>query len=131
MPTINADEPAWAKDYPPATGPKPLTILESLAKGFDDGAEFYLQDDCPFAVPNVRAPRLRADLKRDQNHTVAVPYLGVCAARHCQALTDLLRRLESLAACLSEAGSAPTAVARFTIQPVNSLSGIGLETICP
>ena len=50
MSTIISDEPAWAKDYPPAPGFKPLTILESLAKGFDDGAEFYLQGECPIAV---------------------------------------------------------------------------------
>jgi hypothetical protein len=50
MSTIISDEPAWAKDYPPAPGFKPLTILESLAQGFDDGAQFYLRGECPIAV---------------------------------------------------------------------------------
>jgi|HubBroStandDraft_6_1064221.scaffolds.fasta_scaffold149668_3 hypothetical protein len=49
MSTHNSDEPAWARDYPPAPRLKPPTILESLAQGFE-GAEFYLQDDRPIAV---------------------------------------------------------------------------------
>jgi hypothetical protein len=50
MPTIISDEPAWAKGYPPAPGFKPPTIRESLAKGFDDGAVFYLHDERPTVV---------------------------------------------------------------------------------
>jgi hypothetical protein len=50
MPAFISDEPAWARDYPPAARLKPLTIRESLARGFDSGTEFYLQDDRPVAV---------------------------------------------------------------------------------
>jgi len=55
MPTIISDEPAWAKDYPAAQGLKPPTIRESLAKGFDEGAVFYVHDDRPIAVWPDRA----------------------------------------------------------------------------
>ena len=55
MSTIVSDEPAWAKGYPPAPGFKPPTIRESLAKGFDDGAVFYLHDERPIAVWPDRA----------------------------------------------------------------------------
>ena len=55
MPTIISDEPAWAKGYPAALGSKPPTIRESLAKGFDDGAVFYLHDERPIAVWPDRA----------------------------------------------------------------------------
>ena len=50
MPAIPPDPPAWATNYPPEPVVKPPTIIESLAKGFGDGAEFYLQAECPFAV---------------------------------------------------------------------------------
>jgi len=88
MPTIVSDEPAWAKGYPPAPGFKPPTIRESLAKGFDDGAVFYLHDE----RPNARSPRPGTDPKRDQNHRVAVPHTGVCAARYCQVIPEESRR---------------------------------------
>jgi hypothetical protein len=55
MPTIVSDEPAWAKGYPPAPGFKPPTIRESLAKGFDDGAVFYLHDERPIVMWPDRA----------------------------------------------------------------------------
>jgi hypothetical protein len=55
MPTSASDEPAWAKEYPPAPGLKPATIRESLAKGFADGAVFYLHDERPIAVWPDRA----------------------------------------------------------------------------
>jgi hypothetical protein len=50
MPTTISDEPAWVKAYPPFQGFKPPTIRESLAKGFDDGAVFYLHDERPIAI---------------------------------------------------------------------------------
>jgi hypothetical protein len=50
MPAIISDEPAWARDYPPAARLKPPTIRESLARGFDGSAEFYLHNDRPIAV---------------------------------------------------------------------------------
>ena len=55
MPTIIPDEPAWAKADPAAPSFKPPTIRESLAKGFDDGAVFYLHDEHPIAVWPERA----------------------------------------------------------------------------
>jgi hypothetical protein len=55
MSTIVSDEPAWAKGYPPAPSFKPRTIRESLAKGFDDGAVFYLHDQRPIVMWPDRA----------------------------------------------------------------------------
>jgi hypothetical protein len=50
MPPIISDEPAWARDYPPAARLKPPTIRESLSRGFDSRTEFYLHDERPVAV---------------------------------------------------------------------------------
>jgi hypothetical protein len=50
MPPIISDEPAWARDYPPTARLKPPTIRESLARGFDSGVEFYLDNERPIAI---------------------------------------------------------------------------------
>ncbi len=50
MPTLISDAPDWTDSYKPVPGFKHPTIRESLAKGFGEAAEFYVEDGRPVVV---------------------------------------------------------------------------------